>query len=117
MTENLTVFSGGIGSSDGCRYSKRSVVSPAFTARSRHDSVPASAPAPLPQPSDAEIRDYANHLHIQHGSVHGHDHADWLEAEACLRAGIPNKFYRTRLHHHIQISERATLGLIKHGRS
>jgi len=73
--------------------------------------------SPAPRPSLAEIRDYANYLHVQHGSVHGHDYADWLEAEACLRAGIPMESSRTRLHHHTQITERATLGLVKHGRS
>ena len=73
---------------------------------------PASAP-----PSEAEIRDYANHLYVQHGSRDGHDGSDWLEAEACLRAGIPKESSRTRLHQHAQLTERSRLSLIKHGSS
>ena len=67
-------------------------------------------------PSEDEIRDYANHLHVQHGSIHGHDCDDWLEAEACLRASIPKESSRTRMHHHAQITERAALPLAKHGK-
>ncbi|MEO6873688.1 MAG: DUF2934 domain-containing protein [Opitutaceae bacterium] len=74
-------------------------------------------PVIAPQPSEDEIRDYANHLYVQRGSGNGHDVADWFEAEACLRAQIPKEASRTRLHHHTQISERAALGLIKHGKS
>ncbi len=77
---------------------------------------PNQGATPLPQPSEAEIRDYANHLYVQNGSVDGHDGADWLEAEACLRASIPKDSSRTRMHHHTQIIERAALPLIKHGR-
>jgi hypothetical protein len=73
--------------------------------------------AVAPQPSEDEIRDYANHLHVQHGSLNGRDADDWLEAEACLRANIPKASSRARLHHHTQITERAALGLIKHGKS
>jgi hypothetical protein len=74
-------------------------------------------PTAAPQPSEAEIRDYANHLYVQRGSVNGHDGGDWFEAEACLRANIPKEYSGTRLHHHTQITERAALGLIKHGKS
>jgi len=74
-------------------------------------------PATAPQPSEDEIRDYANHLYVQHGSVNGHESDDWFEAEACLRANIPKESSRIRLHHHTQITERAALGLIKHGKS
>ncbi len=77
----------------------------------------ASQPAARPAASEAEIRDYANHLYVQRGSVHGRDHDDWLEAEACLGASIPKESSRTRMHHHTQITERATLPLVKHGRS
>ncbi|MEO7412118.1 MAG: DUF2934 domain-containing protein [Opitutaceae bacterium] len=70
-----------------------------------------------PQPSEDAIRDYANHLYVQNGSVDGHDATDWLEAEACLRASIPKESSRTRIHHHTQITERAALPLIKHGKS
>ena len=77
---------------------------------------PKQGPTGTP-PSADEIRDYANHLYVQHGSVDGHDTEDWLEAEACLRASIPKKSSRTRMHHHTQITERAALPLVKHGRS
>jgi hypothetical protein len=69
------------------------------------------------QPPDDETRDYAHHLYVQHGSLNGHDCDDWLEAEACLRANIPKEASRTRMHHHTQITERAALPLVKHGRS
>ena len=74
-------------------------------------------PATAPQPSEDEIRDYANHLYVQRGSVDGHDCDDWLEAEACLRTNIPKESLRTRMHHHTQMTERAALALVKHGRS
>jgi hypothetical protein len=70
-----------------------------------------------PRPSEDEIRDYANHLYVQRGSLNGHDRDDWLEAEACLGASIPKESSRTRMHHHTQITERAALPLVKHGRS
>ncbi len=73
--------------------------------------------ASTPQPSDDEIRDYANHLYVQRGSVHGHDTDDWQEAKACLCANIPKESLRTRMHHHAQITERAALNLVQHGRS
>jgi hypothetical protein len=47
----------------------------------------------------------------------GHDGDDWREAEACLRANIPKELSRTRLHHLTQLTERAALPLVKHGRS
>jgi hypothetical protein len=71
--------------------------------------------AAAPHPSEGEIRDYANHLYVQRGSVNGHDWDDWLEAEACLGANIPKECTRTRMHHHAQITERAALPLVKHG--
>jgi hypothetical protein len=70
-----------------------------------------------PQPSEDEVRDYANHLYFQRGSVDGHDCEDWLEAEACLSANIPKEFSRTRMHQHTQVTDRAALPLVKHGRS
>jgi len=73
--------------------------------------------ATAPQASEDEIRDYANHLYVQRGSVNGHHCEDWLEAEACLGANIPKESTRTRMHHHTQITERAALALVKHGRS
>ncbi len=81
---------------------------------------PTATPLPAigPQsPSEDEIRTYANHLYLQRGSVDGHEQDDWLEAEACLAANIPKESSRTRIHHHTQITERATLALVKHGRS
>jgi hypothetical protein len=74
-------------------------------------------PTAAPQLSEGEIRDYASHLFVQHGCVEGHDLENWQEAEACLRAGIPMENSRTRLHHHTQVTERAALGLVKHGKS
>ena len=73
--------------------------------------------ATAPQPSEGEIRDYANHLYVQRGSLNGHDCDDWLEAEACLGANIPKESSRTRMHHHTQITDRAALPLVKHGES
>lgn len=81
---------------------------------------PRSAGQPFatrPKPSEDEIRDYANHLYIQRGSLNGHACDDWLEAEACLGANIPKESARTRMHHHAQLTERAALALVKHGRS
>jgi len=69
------------------------------------------------QPSEDTVRDYANHLYRQHGASNGHDLDDWLEAEACLRANIPKEASRSRMHHHTQITERAGIPLVKHGRS
>ena len=77
---------------------------------------PAPSPALANQPTEHEIRDYANYLYVQHGSQDGHDASDWKEAEACLRAGIPKESSRTRLHH-VQLTERTRLPLIKHGSS
>jgi len=69
------------------------------------------------QAPEDEIRDYANHLFLQRGSVYGRDLDDWLEAKACLAANIPKELSHTRMHHHTQITERAALPLVKHGRS
>ena len=89
---------------------------------SQKPTVPATSPnagslTARPPASEAEIRDYANHLYVQRGSAHGHDHDDWFEAEACLAANIPKESFRTRMHHHTQITERAALPLVQHGRS
>jgi Protein of unknown function (DUF2934) len=78
---------------------------------------PTLSPVSATPPSEEQIRDYANYLYLQHGSQDGHDGSDWLEAEACLRAGIPKGSSRTRLHHHVQLTERTRLSLIKHGSS
>jgi hypothetical protein len=91
-------------------------------APAAHTTPPGSAShlttsAAAPPPSEAAIRDYANHLYVQRGALPGHDGDDWREAEACLRANIPKEFSRTRLHQFTQLTERAALPLVKHGRS
>ena len=83
-----------------------------------HPTPSAKPPAATaPQPSEAEIREYANHLFVQRGALDGYHCEDWQEAEACLRANIPKEFSRTRLHHLAQLTERAVLPLVKHGKS
>ena len=89
--------------------------SPAAAAHPPRSNPQTSAPAS--EPSTEEIREYAKHLYVQRGSQNGYAHDDWLEAEACLRSRIPMESSRTRMHHHTQITERAALGLVKHGRS
>jgi hypothetical protein len=74
-----------------------------------------SRAAPVPQPTEGTIRDYAFHLYEQGGHSHGHDVGYWQEAEACLRANIPKEATRNRMHHHTQITEREALALKKHG--
>lgn len=44
-----------------------------------HPPIP-SAPAP----TETEIRDYAHHLYVTSGWIHGRDLDNWLEAEAWL---------------------------------
>jgi hypothetical protein len=51
-----------------------------------------------------DIRDYAYHLYVQSGSVPGRDLDNWLEAQACLSAFIPQSQSNARLHHHLQRS-------------
>ena len=83
-----------------------------------HSPLPSKqSSATTPQPSEDEIRDYANHLYVQRGSLNGHDCDDWLEAKAYLSANISMESSRTRMHHHTQITDRAALPLVKHGRS
>ena len=108
-------------------HSRHMVTSQKPTAPTAHATPPVAAARATPSsrqtfatathPSEDEIRDYANHLYVQHGSQTGHDRDDWLEAEACLRANIPKESSRTRMHHHTQITERTVLPLVKHGRS
>jgi hypothetical protein len=52
---------------------------------------------PDPFPSEKAIRDYAYHLFEQSGRAPGHDLDHWLEAEACLRANIPQHAAHARL--------------------
>jgi hypothetical protein len=53
------------------------------------------------EPSDDVIREYAYHLYAQSSREDGHDVDNWLEARACLKANIPTRASRTRLHRHI----------------
>lgn len=78
---------------------------------------PTDANPPAGIPSFDEIRDYAHHLYLQRGAVDGHAEDDWLEAQACLAAAIPQDATRTRMHRHTQLTERAVLPLVKHGRA
>ena len=56
--------------------------------------------APIQEPSEDSVRDYAYHLYEQGRCAPGHDVANWLEAAACLRANIPAYSSRNRLHLH-----------------
>jgi len=60
---------------------------------------PASAPL-RPEATEAEIRDYAQHLFEQSGRIPGRDLDHWLEAKACLVAHIPKHLTHLRLHRH-----------------
>ena len=48
-------------------------------------------------PTEEEIRDYAYHLFVQRGGVHGYDIDDWLEAESALRENIRKAQARTTM--------------------
>lgn len=71
----------------------------------------------VPSLLENEIRDYAFHLYEEGGHRHGLDVEYWHEARACLNANIPKESARMRMHHHAQITERAVLPIIKHGKS
>ncbi len=49
-------------------------------------------------PGDGEIRAYAHHLFEQSGRISGRDLENWLEAKACLKAGIPLRHSHARPH-------------------
>jgi hypothetical protein len=53
-----------------------------------------------PKVTEAEIRDYAQHLFEQSGRIPGRDLDNWLEAKACLEAHIPRHLTHLRLHRH-----------------
>lgn len=53
------------------------------------------------EPSEEEIRDYAQHLFEQNGRIPGRDLDNWLEAKACLEANIPRQRSHVRLHRHM----------------
>jgi hypothetical protein len=61
-----------------------------------------------PGPAEDDIREYAYHLYVQSGHVHGRDLDNWLEAEACLRACIPMKHSHIRLHCHTKPLKRGS---------
>ncbi len=70
------------------------------------------------EPSEEEIKNYAFQLYLQSDCEPGHDLDNWLEASACLKANIPLKQSRCRLHCHLYgavLSERfravSTLGI------
>jgi len=46
--------------------------------------------APVQEPGDDAIREYAYHLYQQGSGEPGHEVDDWLEATACLKANIPS---------------------------
>ncbi|MEO6002653.1 MAG: DUF2934 domain-containing protein [Opitutus sp.] len=53
---------------------------------------PLGAPlTPTVQPTDDEVRDYAYHLYVQSGCVPGRDLENWLDAQSCLEANIPQE--------------------------
>lgn len=57
----------------------------------------------LPHASNEDdIRTYAYHLYEQSGHIAGRDLDNWLEAQACLAANIPQVQCNTRLHHHLR---------------
>jgi hypothetical protein len=58
--------------------------------------------APVPAPTEGDIREYAYHLYCQGGCAPGHDVDNWLEAEACLCEEIPQNSSHQRLHRHLQ---------------
>jgi len=49
---------------------------------------------------DDDIREYAYHLYCQNGCLPGHELDNWLEAEACLLAGISKTRSHARLQEH-----------------
>ena len=57
--------------------------------------------APVQEPGEDAIRDYAFHLYQQGNGAPGHDVEDWLEATACLKAHIPAHASHGRLHRHV----------------
>jgi hypothetical protein len=60
------------------------------------------------EPTEDEIRDYAEHLYQQSGCLPGRDLDNWLEAKACLEANIPKEHAHRRLVLHQRAEELAT---------
>ena len=57
--------------------------------------------APVQEPGEDAVREYAYHLYQQGSGAPGHDVDDWLEATACLKAHIPSHSSHSRLHLHV----------------
>jgi hypothetical protein len=55
-------------------------------------------PPVVHEPSEAEIRDYAYHLHQQNNCAPGRDLDNWLAAIDCLKAEIPHHPSASHLH-------------------
>jgi len=51
---------------------------------------------PKNAPSEERIREYAYGLYVQGGRIPDHDLDNWLEAEARLRVGVPERGTRAR---------------------
>ncbi len=62
--------------------------------------------APVQEPGEDAVRDYAFHLYQESGCASGHDVDNWLEATACLKAHIPAHSSHSRLHRHVNDQEK-----------
>jgi len=54
--------------------------------------------ASVPGITDDDIRSYAQHLYEQSGRINDRDLDNWLEAKACLEAGVGVNESHLRLH-------------------
>jgi len=63
---------------------------------------PKKKPSPSRQTNEVEIREYAQHLYEQNGRLPGRDLDHWLEAKACLEAGIAPEYSHMRLYRYRQ---------------
>jgi hypothetical protein len=70
---------------------------------------PPSHPITPPAFSDDDIRAYAEHLYEQSGRVPNRDIENWLEAKACLEAGMPPEA-SLRRHRHLRRRRRQRAG-------
>ena len=80
------------------RFEKASFHTPKMLSLMKHNP---TLPHSIPEPSEAEISDYAFHLYEQSRCAPGHDLENWLEASACLKANIPTHRSGSRLHWHV----------------
>jgi hypothetical protein len=58
------------------------------------------SPAPVQEPGEDIVREYAYHLYEQGNYAPGHEIDNWLEATACLKAHIPAHSSHRWLHQH-----------------